>query len=72
MFFERRCFCVLCGNYKSTEKLQLSHKGIAVCKSCYDNIGTTKDKSFDGKENIKIVLSPYVYGGAIREAVKVY
>ncbi|MBO5060435.1 MAG: ComF family protein [Clostridia bacterium] len=72
MFFERRCFCVLCGKYKSTEKLQLSHKGIAVCKSCYDNIGTTKDKSFDGKGNIKIVLSPYVYGGAIREAVKVY
>lgn len=52
--------------------MHLIHNDIAVCEECYKNLKTTKDKTFDAKENIKIVLSPYMYTGSLRNAIKEY
>ncbi len=72
IFFKSKCFCVLCKHYKTRDKMNITHKAIGVCNSCRLNLLTSKDKSFDGKDNVKIVLSPYIYSGAIRDAVKDY
>lgn len=72
MLFGDRCFCILCGQYKSIKNLHTFYKEIGVCRSCYSNIFVTRDKSFEGRGDIKLVLSPFLYKGKIREAVKTY
>lgn len=72
MFFEKKYLCVLCGTYHYESKMKIAYSRIGVCHSCYDELLTTKDKSFDGGDGIKAVFSPYTYSGNIAEAVKMY
>lgn len=70
MFFDKRCYCVLCRIYKKAEKLKYKYENIGVCESCYKKISTTRDKTFDGRGNISVVMSPFIYEGAMRKAIK--
>ncbi len=72
MLFGKRGLCILCKRYKDSGKIHFIHNDIAVCEECYKKLKTTKDKTFDGKDNIKIVLSPYMYEGSLRNAIKEY
>lgn len=47
-----------------------TYGNIGVCKSCAKNIHTTKEKTFDGKEYIDIVISPFLYDDTMRDAVR--
>jgi len=70
MFFDRKYFCVCCKTYHNENRMRFSHKEIGICEDCYNKIKTTKDKCFDGGEEIKAVFSPYLYAGEIADAVK--
>ncbi len=70
MFFEKRCFCVLCKRFKSMSKVNFKYENISICKKCYEKIKTTKDKTFEGRGNISVVLSPFLYEGKVRQAIK--
>lgn len=48
------------------------HKNVGVCKACYDEIGTTGDKTFQAYGDLSLLLSPYINDGAIKDAVKQY
>ncbi len=63
--------CVLCGSYK--QNMRYTCGGIGACDDCcsYDVI-TTKNKCFEGKGDVDFVISPYLYEGAMRDAVRAY
>lgn len=71
-FFRSRCYCILCNKYMNVNKMYEAHEGIGICTECHANIPTTKEKCFDGGENIRAVLAPYMYKGKIRDAIKEY
>ncbi len=70
MFFEKRYFCVLCRRYERESNMKFMHKNIGVCKAGYEQIKTTKDKTFKASGQLSILLSPYINQGKIKDAVK--
>lgn len=72
MFFTRRYPCILCGKYHPKDENKSIYKRIGICNKCYEKLKTTKEKCFDGGEGVKAVFSPYIYDGAIADAVKEY
>lgn len=72
MFFEKKCYCILCRLYKDAGKMKTINGEIGICKACYEKLKTTKDMSFDGGEGVKAVFSPYEYKGKLADCVKAY
>ena len=50
--------------------MKFVHKDIGVCKAGYEQIKTTKDKTFKTSGQLSILLSPYINQGKIKDAVK--
>ena len=63
-------YCVGCDISKSSVFMDSTFDKIGVCKSCAKNIHTTKDKTFEGKEFIDIVISPFLYDDVMRDAMR--
>lgn len=70
IFLKKRHFCVLCRKYKNEGNMHIVYKNIGVCKKCYSEIETTKDKTFEARGPVSILLAPYINAGKIKEAVK--
>lgn len=63
-------YCIGCDMSKFAGFMAKTYGNIGVCKSCAKNIHTTKEKTFDGKEYIDIVISPFLYDDTMRDAVR--
>ena len=63
-------YCICCDLSKPTSFMDNTFKQIGICKSCAEKIHTTKDKTFEGKEFIDIVVSPFLYDDVMRDAVR--
>lgn len=70
MIFGKRCFCILCKRYKNVGKMCFVHNNIAICYDCVEKLKTTTDKTFEAIGDIKMVLSPYLYTGKLKRAIK--
>ena len=67
-----RYYCIGCGNSKSKPFMNWILDEIGICRECCGEIKTTKDMTFEGKEFIDIVISPFLYEGIIREIVRAF
>lgn len=72
IFFEKRCFCVLCKTYKSASHMQMVYGEIGICSHCLEQLPVLRDNCFEGPGNIKAVFATFLYDGAVKEAVKEY
>ena len=70
MIFGRKKLCIFCGRCLSYELMHTVYKGIGICSECYSDLLTTKDKSFEGREHIKMLLAPFFYYGSMRRVVR--
>ena len=70
MIFGRKKLCIFCGRCRRYEVMHTVYKGIGICGECYHSLQTTKDKCFEGRENIKMLLSPFFYCGSMRGVVR--
>lgn len=43
---------------------------IGICKSCFREISQTDDMTFEGKEFVDFVISPFIYEGIVAEIVR--
>lgn len=62
--------CIKCGYRKPRRYMKMIFGDIGFCRKCAENIYSTKDMTFDGKEFIDMVVSPFLYEGTIEVAVK--
>ena len=63
-------YCASCGISKLDSYMDRTFDKIGICKCCAKNIHTTKEKTFDGKEFIDIVISPFLYDDTMRDAIR--
>lgn len=70
MLFGKRTYCALCELSKNVSCMKYVHKEIGICRACADKLETTADKTFSASGEIGTVLSPYIYTGALRDAIK--
>lgn len=67
--FERP-FCIGCGYTKKESSMAVRLGNLGFCTDCAQTIHTTKDMTFQGREFVDIVISPFLYDGIIGEAVR--
>lgn len=72
MFSIERYYCIGCGMSKSKALMYIISEENGICKSCAEEIYTTKDMTFEGKEYIDIVISPFLYDGIIADIVRAF
>lgn len=67
-----RYFCVGCNFNKSKRYMSTVLGNLGLCADCAESVRFTKDMTFDGKEFIDMVIAPFLYEGAISEAVRAF
>ena len=67
-----RYYCIGCGHSKAKNFMKWISDEIGICRSCFEDITTTNDMTFDAKEFIDIVISPFLYDGVISEIVRAF
>lgn len=68
--FRKRYMCVLCSCYCDELYAEYIHKGLCVCSNCHESIKTSGDYTYEAKEPLEAVISPFNYDGAIKSSVK--
>lgn len=68
MMFERY-YCVGCGQSKAKPFMKWILNEIGICRECSQDIKMTGDMTFESKEFIDIVISPFLYDGIVKEIV---
>lgn len=63
-------YCIGCDISKWAMFMDRTGENIGICKSCAQRIHTTKEKTFEGKEFIDLVVSPFLYDCVMRDAVR--
>ena len=72
MIFENTYYCIGCELPKDRLAMYYIQGEIGICKKCKDGIHTTKDMTFEGKQYIDIVISPFLYDGIVSDAVRAF
>lgn len=71
-FFRRRYMCILCSSYRDESYAMHRHMGLCICKDCYNKIKTGGDNTYQAKEPLEAVISPFAYDGRLKTAIKRY
>jgi len=72
MFFEKKFYCLECKLNKTKDSMAFTYEEFGFCSECSKEIKTTKDMTFDGKEDIEMVICPFLYEGPIERAIKTF
>lgn len=65
-----RYYCIGCGLSKRKVFMDKIVEEIGICCECAEEISTTKDMTFEGKEFTDIVVSPFLYTRVVAEIVR--
>lgn len=69
---EERFYCIGCGFSKPKPSMHAILGEIGICRECFEDIHTTKDMTFEEKDFIDIVLSPFLYDGIMAETIRTF
>ena len=69
---QQYCYCVMCKKYHRKTDMAFNYRSIGICSECDRKIKRVKDKYCLDENGEWIVISPYFYTGALRNAVLDY
>lgn len=70
IIFKRNFICVFCEERVRKENVYIKTENICICRKCYGAIvKNTPAMPFEGAGDVSYVISPFEYGGALRDTV---